>query len=169
VIVEIFRIVDGRIAELWGVGSLPGSVASSPREVVDELLRRTAPGPAEDMADLFAEDAVFELPYLPPGTPQPAPGREVFRGHLRSAVGVQEFDGVDDVHHYEATDSEVVVTEYLLHGHVVATGRRFTSRVVMVNRVRHGLIVWSRSYSNPLDSAIAFDMVDRLLGGLSAS
>lgn len=37
----------------------------------------------------------------------------------------------------------------------------------MVARVRDGLITWPRSYSNPLDGAIAFDGVEDLLAGLA--
>ncbi|MEW9528677.1 nuclear transport factor 2 family protein [Microbispora sp. NPDC049125] len=142
---------------------------STPRAIVERLLRLTAEGPSEGMADVFAEDAVFEMPFLPPGAPQPEPGREAFRAHLKAAVGVQEFDSVDDVHIHETADPEVVVAEYRLHGRVVATGKRFASRIVMVARIRAGVIVWSRSYSNPLDAVIAFDAVHDLLAGLTTA
>ena len=56
----------------------------------------------------------------------------------------------------------MVIAEYRLQGRVAATGKRFASRIIMVARVREGLISWSRNYSNPLDSVIAFDMVDDL-------
>ncbi|WP_055589860.1 nuclear transport factor 2 family protein [Streptacidiphilus griseoplanus] len=139
--------------------------AATPREVVERLLRLTAEG----MADLFAEDAVFEMPFLPPGTPQPEPGREAFRAHLKGAVGLQEFDSVDDVHIHDTTDPGVVVAEYRLHGRVVPTGKRFASHLVMVTRIHDGLIIRARTYANPLDSAIAFDTVHDLLTGLTTA
>lgn len=145
-IMEIFRVAGGRITELWGVTSL-AELRATPRQVVEELLRRTADGPAEDMADLFAEDAVFEFPFLPPDASRPEQDRESFRAHLKGAVGVQKFEGMDDVHLHETTDPEVIVAEYLLRGLVLATGERFASRVVMVVRVRNGLISRSRTYS----------------------
>ncbi|MEV4321377.1 nuclear transport factor 2 family protein [Microbispora rosea] len=61
-----------------------------------------------------------------------------------------------------------MIAEYRLRGRVTATGKQFTSQVVMVARVRDGLITWSRNYSNPLDSVIALDMVDDLVAGLAA-
>lgn len=143
--------------------------AATSREVVDRLLHLTAEGPTGDMADVFSQDAVFEMPFLPPGLPRQEIGREAFRAHLHEAVGLQEFDAVDHVSIHETTDPEVVVTEYRLHGRVVATGKRFASDIVMVARVRDGLIVWSRNYSNPLDGAIAFDAVHDLLAGLTAA
>lgn len=61
-----------------------------------------------------------------------------------------------------------MIAEYRLRGRVTATGKQFTPQVVMVARVRDGLITWSRNYSNPLDSVIALDMVDDLVAGLAA-
>jgi ketosteroid isomerase-like protein len=145
-IMEIFRVADGRIAELWGVTSL-AELRATPRQVVEELLRRTARGPAEDMADLFAAAAVFEFPLL-----SLEQDLDSFRVHLKGAVGVEEFDGMDDVQIRETADPEVVVAEYLLRGRTVATDERFSSRVIMVARVRNGLITWSRNYSGLLSS-----------------
>ncbi|MFF7633090.1 nuclear transport factor 2 family protein [Kitasatospora sp. NPDC008050] len=121
------------------------------------------------LEECLLEDAVFEMPFLPPGAPQQEAGREAFRAHLREAVGLQEFDSVDNVHIHETADPEVVVSEYRLNGRVVATGRRFTFDIVMIARVREGLIIWSRTYSNPFDGAIAFDMVHDLLAGLTTA
>jgi uncharacterized protein len=124
--------------------------ATAPREVLHRLLGLVAEGPREDAADLFAEDAVFEMPYLPPGAPAQEPGREAFRGHLREGARVQKFDGMEEVRVYATDDPELAVTEYRLRGHVLATGKRFVSDHVMFARVRDGLIVWSRVYANPL-------------------
>ncbi|NUW46221.1 nuclear transport factor 2 family protein [Nonomuraea rhodomycinica] len=138
------------------------------REVVTRLLRLTATGPCEEMADLFAEDAVFEFPFQLPGTPREEQDRETFRAHLRQGARLQRFESVDEVEIRETADPEVVVVEYRLRGLVISTGKRFASRIVMLARIRDGLITWSRTYSDPLDGVIAFDMVDDLLAGLSA-
>ncbi|MER5532557.1 nuclear transport factor 2 family protein [Streptomyces mirabilis] len=143
--------------------------AAASREVLDRLLRLSATGPTEEMADVFSEDAVFEMPFLPPGAPQQEAGREAFRAHLQAGAGLQEFDSVDNVRIHETSDPEVVVAEYRLHGRVLATGKRFAFDIVMIARIRGGLIIWSRTYSNPLDGAIAFDTVDDLLAGLTTA
>jgi ketosteroid isomerase-like protein len=59
--------------------------------------------------------------------------------------------------------------ERRLHGRVLATGKPFTFQVIMIARIRNGEIVWSRSYSNPLDAVIAFDGVEDLVAGLAAA
>ncbi|MBT2231004.1 nuclear transport factor 2 family protein [Nonomuraea sp. NEAU-A123] len=140
---------------------------AAPCEVIERLLALYAKGPVPETADLFTEDAVFELPFLPPGVPHPEVGREPFRHHLREGAQIQRFDSVEGVHIHETADPEVVIAEYQLHGTVLSTGKRFAFSIIMVARVRDGLIAWCRSYSNPLDGAIAFDGVKDLLAELT--
>ncbi|MGW1030123.1 nuclear transport factor 2 family protein [Streptomyces sp. NPDC002577] len=142
---------------------------AAPRDVLQHFLRLTADGPSEAMADLFSTDAVFEMPYLPPGAPAQAPGRDAFRAHLREGAQLQKFTAVDHIHVHETTDPELVVADYRLHGHVLATGKRFAFDMVMFARIKDGLITWSRTYSNPLDGAIAFDAAEGLLTSIAAA
>ncbi|MGI5133127.1 nuclear transport factor 2 family protein [Pseudonocardia sp. CA-107938] len=141
---------------------------AAPREVLHHFLRLTAEGPSEAMADLFTTNAVFEMPYLPPGAPAQEPGRDAFRAHLREGAKLQKFTAVDQVHVHETTDPELVVADYRLHGRVLATGKQFIFDMVMFARVRDGLIAWSRTYSNPLDGAIAFGAAEQLLATVTA-
>lgn len=136
-------------------------------QVVDRLIALVADGPSEPMADLFAEDAVFEAPYALPGLPTREVGRETFRTHLRDGAELQKFTGVDNVRIFGTTDPEVVIAEYLLHGSVLATGNTFSHQLVLFARVREGLIVESRNYANPLDAAVAFDLADTVLSTLA--
>jgi ketosteroid isomerase-like protein len=133
------------------------------REVVDRLIAVVADGPSEQMADLFAADAVFEAPYVLPGLPTREVGREIFRNHLRDGAGLQKFTGIDNLRIFETADPEVVIAEYLVHGRVLATGKTFSHQLVLFARVRAGLIVESRNYANPLDAAVAFDIFDTML------
>jgi ketosteroid isomerase-like protein len=121
------------------------------------------------MADLFTTDAVFEMPYLPPGAPVQEPGRDAFRAHLQEGARLQKFTAVDRVQMHETTDPELVVADYRLHGRVLATGKQFALDMVMFARIRDGLITWSRIYSNPLDGAIAFDAAEGLLAAITAA
>ncbi|WP_327673907.1 nuclear transport factor 2 family protein [Kitasatospora sp. NBC_00458] len=141
---------------------------AAPREVLEDFVRLMADGPDPAAADLFTADAPFELPYLMPGVPDQQPGREAFRLHLQRGAGVQKFESADRVTVHETGDPELVVVEYRIHGHVLATGKTFAFDMVMFARVRDGLITWSRSYSNPLDSAIAFGAAERLLAAIAA-
>ncbi|MFF4837296.1 nuclear transport factor 2 family protein [Streptomyces sp. NPDC001315] len=144
------------------------TAAATPREVVRHLLSLTAEGPAEEMADVFAVDAVFEMPFLPPGTPAQEPGREAFRAHLRLGATMQKHDSLDHVRiHGTDDDPELVVAEYRLHGRILATGKRFALDIVMFARVQDGLITWLRTYSDPLAALIAFDAAEDALAALA--
>ncbi|WP_161557760.1 nuclear transport factor 2 family protein [Micromonospora sicca] len=123
----------------------------SARNVVDEVVRLTGEGPAIELADMFTEDAIFDMPMLPPGLPPQEPGREAFRAHLREGAAVQRFDRVSDVFIHETSDPAVAVAEYRIHGRILATGTRFTAPVVMVAGIRDGRVAWSRNYSTMLD------------------
>jgi ketosteroid isomerase-like protein len=125
--------------------------AISARNVLEQVVRLTGDGPAIELADMFADDATFDMPLLPPGLPRQEPGREAFRTHLRQGAAVQRFDRVSDVHIHETSDPAVAVAEYRIHGRILATGKRFTAPVVMVAGIRDGRIAWSRNYSTMLD------------------
>ncbi|MCO6007580.1 nuclear transport factor 2 family protein [Actinoallomurus purpureus] len=122
--------------------------AIAPRAVIETLVSLTATGPTEKMADLFTEDAIFEAPTAPPGAPVREVGRETFRAHLAAGVKIQEFTGIDQVTIHETADAEVVITEYRLHGRRFTTDALFTTDIVMITRVRDGLITWIRTYAH---------------------
>jgi ketosteroid isomerase-like protein len=142
-------------------------MSATPRQVVDRLLQALLETPRENMADLFAEDAELETPFAPPGTPPLSGGREGLRARLKAFSSMVEFDRVDGVNIHETHDPEVVVAEYQVHGRVAASGKAFTFPFITVTRVRDGLIVFSRDYSDPLAGALAMDRLPALVAALS--
>jgi uncharacterized protein len=141
--------------------------ARSPRETVERFLSVAAHGTPGDMADLYAEDSVIEMPFGPqPGVSVRFEGREGPDGHrarFASFMPSIRVTGVDLVALHETADPEVVIVEYDYHAVAVPTGRSFTNRYIMIVRVRDGLIVHSRDYANPLGSAAAFGNLDRIM------
>ena len=98
--------------------------------------------------DLFAEDAVHELPFSPTGTPirftreqmrasmwAPGPARLVDRSLVRMDIE-------------ESTDGATVLAEYAITGTLVATGQPVSVAGVMVITARDGLIVRAGNYLN---------------------
>jgi hypothetical protein len=141
--------------------------ARSPRETIERFLAVAAHGSPDEMADLYAEDSVIEMPFGPqPGVPVRFEGREGPSGHrarFTKFLPATQVTAVDLVSLHETADPEVVIVEYDLNAVAVPTGRSFTNRYVMVVRVRDGLIVHSRDYANPLGSAAAFGTLDRIV------
>jgi uncharacterized protein len=120
----------------------------SAREVAEELIRLSV---TDDIAqvDLFAEDAVHELPFSPTGTPirftreqmraamsAPGPARVVDRSLVRMDIE-------------ESRDGATILAEYDITGTLAATGQPVSVAGAMVITARDGLIVRSRNYLNP--------------------
>jgi uncharacterized protein len=117
----------------------------SPRRVVERLLAGIGLGPTETLADLYAPDAIVELPFAAPGGFR-LNGRDEIRRHFaRAAQGPLRLVPEQVVLH-ETTDPEVVVAEYDYRGRVTTTGREFVVSNVQIVTVRQGLIVRSRDF-----------------------
>ncbi|WP_037973762.1 nuclear transport factor 2 family protein [Streptomyces sp. NRRL WC-3742] len=131
------------------------SVATrTPRETVEEFLRITVEGPREALADCYAPDAVVSIPFAPDGIPQESAGREVMREQMKVTAGLWTFHSVDGVSIHETVDPEVVIAEFRVHGRMTASEEEFSLRYICVMRIVDGLIVSSRDYGNPLESAV---------------
>jgi len=126
---------------------------------------------ADELADLYASDALHELPFLFPGMPDRYEGRDQVRAAYRAAWGAsparpQEVRVVA-VHHTD--DPELIVAEQVVAGTIASTGETFEFPGVLVLRVRDGKIVHVRDYMDGLSVAQAMRrlpaVVDELTNG----
>jgi uncharacterized protein len=113
--------------------------------VVERLLAGIAAGPTPQLAELYAPDAVVELPFARPGGLRLV-GRQQLRDHFTSAARAPFRLQPQNVVLHQTTDPEVVVAVYDYEGEVRASGRRFTVSNVQIVRVQDGLITASRDY-----------------------
>ncbi|MEU3144657.1 MULTISPECIES: nuclear transport factor 2 family protein [unclassified Streptomyces] len=124
----------------------PGGPVAVFRRAVEHLL-------AHDMAAftaLYADDAVMEFPFAPPGRPQRLDGRAAVEAYLDGCTDMVDIQRVHDVTVHETADPEVIVAEMAASGRVVATGAPYTARYVAVLTVVDGRIRHYRDYWNPL-------------------
>ena len=124
---------------------------TSPREVFDRLHQFVLRYDADNQADLFAHDAVWELPFAPKGISGRLVGREKVRavarmGMERSRQSGRRLTGYHSVVVHETSDPEVIIVEFELHGEIIATGETYQTPYIQVLRVRNGLIVSLRDY-----------------------
>ncbi|HEX4722023.1 MAG TPA: nuclear transport factor 2 family protein [Pseudonocardiaceae bacterium] len=131
----------------------------SAREMVALIQQRLGAADFAGFADLFADEAVFEYPFVVPGWPSVLHGRAAIREHIvdsrRDVRSRIELTGFESTVH-ETSDPEIVVVEHEALGISVATGEpfRFASGVGVLT-VRDGQIVRYRDYANPIGTAIA--------------
>ena len=126
----------------------------SPDQVVQALLDGIAAGPTAELASLYAEDAIVELPYASPGGLR-LQGREQIRQHFERAAGAPFRLTPERLTLHRTHDDEVVIAEYDYAGEVIRTGQRFTVSNVQIVRVRAGLIQRSRDFHDHAGMAAA--------------
>ena len=125
--------------------------SATPADVLARRRHLILNGDADGFADLFAPDAVIEVPFAGlPGWPARLEGREAIREHARqvmaSPLRLEDFE-VTEL--YQTQDPEVVITEMRARGTVTTTGRPFTTTSVQIIRIREGHIVHSRDFADP--------------------
>jgi uncharacterized protein len=125
---------------------VPETPAAVFRRALDFLL-------AHDMAgftSLYADDAVMEFPFAPPGWPQRLQGREAVESYLDGYTDRFDIQRVLDLVMHETTDPKVIVAELAIGGRVLPSGEAYTARYVAVLTVAGDRIRHYRDYWNPL-------------------
>ncbi|MEU6095669.1 nuclear transport factor 2 family protein [Streptomyces sp. NPDC047079] len=113
---------------------------------------------ADDLAALYAVDAVHEFPFLFPGMPARWHGREEVRAGYRAAWDASPAlpEQVLEVAVHASTDPEVITVEQTaVTGTVATTGEPFAFPGLLVMRVRGGALVHVRDYMDGLGVAHA--------------
>ncbi|MGW0683871.1 nuclear transport factor 2 family protein [Streptomyces sp. NPDC002754] len=147
------------------------SADPGPRDVLARFHRAMLDKSADDLADLYAADAVHEFPFLGfPGMPERYQGREEVRAGYRAAWGASpaQPQRIDDVRVHESADPELITVEHVVVGTASTTGRTFSFPGLLVLRVRSGLIVHVRDYMDGLRIAHTLGRLPALVAGLEA-
>jgi ketosteroid isomerase-like protein len=116
--------------------------------IIEEGLTGVAEG--GHFFELFAEDAVTEFVVTIPGYPRRIEGRDDLAELYRGYGDTMMLESADGLAVYRDRESSVVVLEYAVHGHVVATGRPYTNRFVSIITVRDRKVTHWRDYLDPL-------------------
>jgi len=64
----------------------PSASTATPREVFERALQSMQDVQMDVYTDLFAADAIFELPFAPPGIPRRIEGREAIRAFIQAGA-----------------------------------------------------------------------------------
>lgn len=122
----------------------------TPAQVLERRRELLLNHDTDGFADLFAQDAVIELPFTAPGFPSRVEGQQAIREFSRrvgaSPMRISDLEEVA-VHHTD--DPEVVVVELVARVKVAGTDRTFATSSVQVFRIRNGKILLFRDYANP--------------------
>jgi ketosteroid isomerase-like protein len=146
------------------------SDSRSPADILRRYQQALVDRNADDLADLYAPDAVHEIPFRFPGMPPRFEGSEQVRAAYTAAWGATDARPreVRSVAVHRTGDPEVLVVEQVVVGVNVATGAAFELPGVLVLRVHDGRIVHVRDYMDALAVVGATRRSASLIGDLAA-
>ncbi|MEV6793614.1 nuclear transport factor 2 family protein [Streptomyces sp. NPDC051320] len=130
------------------MSNLEPSAVRTPREVLACYYQAMLDMSADDLADLYAVDAVHEFPFTSPGFPPRYEGREAVRAGYRAAwgAGPVQVQEIRKVAAYETTDPEVIIAEHVVVGSLPSGSAPFTVPGLLILHVRDGLLRRVRDY-----------------------
>jgi ketosteroid isomerase-like protein len=133
--------------------------AATPRDLLARYHRAMLTGSADDLADLYAEDAVHTFPFSTPGFPPSYRGREEVRAGYRAVWGTTPVvpRELRDVTVHDTADPHTVVAEHTLVAEIPATGTTFTVPGLLVLTAHDGHITALRDYMDGLGVARALN------------
>jgi hypothetical protein len=125
--------------------------SATPADVLARRRHVILNGDADGFADLFAPDAVIEVPFAGlPGMPARLAGREAIREHTRHLLALPlRLESFDVAELYQTQDPEVVIVEMRTTATVTTTGQSFTATSIQILRIRDGQIVLFRDFPDP--------------------
>jgi ketosteroid isomerase-like protein len=131
-------------------------VSGDPREVLERFRQAAISQSVDDMAGLYAADAVHEFPFTRPGLPSRLEGRDEIVNWVTAGWGA---NGLAYEHYrtraiHDTADPETIVVEQEAVGTSAATGAFALPNIVMLT-VRDGRITHLRDYVNVLAAAEA--------------
>lgn len=118
------------------------------------------------LAALYGEVTDVRHPFAPLGD-TPRLSRAEIREHFAAARVPAESLAAVDMHVHETADPEVVISEFRYVG--TREGQPFSWPCIFVTRVRDGVIVEARDYTDHVGAARAFGQLDALASALAAS
>ena len=132
------------------------------KELVSRFLEAEAKQDVQGMADVLAEDIVFEMPFLTlPGLPNRVEGKATVVEFLEQFLGKEHgmFTGWDlhNIRIYPGGEPDLVFAELDGQGVVVKSGYQYRQKYIILFRVSGARISHWREYNNPipLQEAIA--------------
>lgn len=160
------------IALLVAVLSLPQLALPQTTEVVEKEIRTMKTQDTvraflvaleeKDMtafADVWADDAVQDMPFSPEGFPKRVEGKENIVAHYAAwpdISGSAQF--TDHLVFYPMADPEWVFVEYRGLVEILTTGKIYKQQYGGLFHVRRGKIVLFREYYDPVAFSYAFDL-----------
>jgi len=124
------------------------------KEIVGRFLEAEAKQDVQGMADVVAENIVFEMPFALPGLPDRVEGKGTLVEFLDRFLGKEHgvFTGWDlhNIRIYPSGDPDLFFAELDGQGVVAKSRYQYRQKYIILARVSDGRISHWREYLNPL-------------------
>ncbi|KIZ17536.1 hypothetical protein SNA_13660 [Streptomyces natalensis ATCC 27448] len=148
-------------------------VPQTPRQLLECFQQAMLDFSPDALADLFAENAVYEFPFLAPRREASRyEGREQIRAGFTRAWASpypSPVAGFREVRVHDTADPELIIAEHEFDAVNHATGESFTSGFVLFLRARGAQIVHVRDYADVLRLSAGFGQLPQLFEQLQNS
>ncbi len=126
---------------------------------------------ADDLAELYEQDAVHELPFTFPGIPDRHVGREAIRAAYRAAWGGSDAvpETVVPIATHTVVGGRTLVVEQEVTGHMARTGEPFAFPGILVLTAGDSGISHVRDYMDGLGVAHASGRLRAVADAMSAT
>lgn len=140
------------------------------KEIVSRFLEAEGKQDVQGMADVLADDIVFEMPFLNlPGLPNRVEGKGTVVEFLEQFLGKEHgmFTGWDlhNIRIYPGGEPDLVFAELDGQGVVVKSGYQYRQKYIILFRISDGRISHWREYNNPIPLQAAIASV-QTVGGM---
>jgi ketosteroid isomerase-like protein len=127
-----------------------------PRDMLERFRQAAISQSAEDMSQVYAANAVHELPFTRPGVPSRFEGREEIVSFMAASwsSGPLKYERYRTIAIHETSDPDTIIVEQEAIGTSAVAGN-FALPNIIVLTVRDGQIVHLRDYVNVLAAAAA--------------
>jgi uncharacterized protein len=131
------------------------------KEIISKFFEAQAKQDVQGMADVLAENIVFEMPFALPGLPDRVEGKGTVVEFMEQFLGKERgiFTGWDlhDIRIYPGGDPDLFFAELNVQSVVTQSGYQYRQKYIILFRVADGRISHWREYLNPipLQEAIA--------------
>jgi ketosteroid isomerase-like protein len=147
----------------------PPNDVSAARKLLDCYYSAMVHKNADELAALYAEQAIHEFPLLSPYFPQQLHGRAAIGSHYAAVwkAAAMRLQEVRETALYLTRDPEVFVAEAQLTATTNA-GKQFSLSFALVVRMQGGKIVHLRDYMDALGAACALDRLPQMVQALNS-
>ncbi|MFC4700359.1 nuclear transport factor 2 family protein [Glaciecola siphonariae] len=133
--------------------------AQSKQTVVD-FLEALENKDMDKFANVWAEDAVQDMPFSPEGFPKRVVGKQNLLSHYKAwpEISCENSDFTRNLVFYDMLDPETVLVEYDGSVDILSTGKHYQQRYAGLFHVIDGKIELFREYYDPIIFKEAFDL-----------